>query len=190
MFFKKTTKFLYTLQARQFSYILLQKVLNCTLFFFSHLDNISAPSSQIGDLTALLHTPQLLELLTKFLQITSEKQFKTCVSYMIRQLICQKSVGNLNQSNFFCDVGNYQVIPHSQHSRYLLLNSVQHFITFLSSVRIFSHFSLFFIHHSRVPNRFHKFSSSPARVLENLWNLFDTRELVLQNFEPGWKKFR
>ena len=102
---------------------------------------------------------------------------------MIRQLICHKSVGNLKQSNIFCDVGKYQVIPHSQHSRYSLLNFVQHFITFLSSVRIFSNFSLFFIHHSRVPNRFHKFSSSPARLLENLWNLFGTPDLFIYLFK-------
>ena len=34
-----------------------------------------------------------------------------------------------------------------------------------------------------MPNRFHKFSSSLAGLLENLWNLFGTREWCMKNNE-------
>lgn len=68
-----------------------------------------------------------------------------CISYMIRRLIRYKSVGHSKQSTFYCDEN--QFILHFQIFLYLLLNSVFQ--------------QLFFIHHSRVTNRFHKFASSP-----------------------------
>ena len=58
--FRETTKFLFTLQTWQFFYILLQKVLNCTLLsciwvtFWSKLLGTSVPNSQWR---SLQHSP-------------------------------------------------------------------------------------------------------------------------------------
>ena len=53
--FRETTKFLFILQAWQFTYILLQKVLNCTLC--SCIWIIFWPQTFNGVLTALSHAP-------------------------------------------------------------------------------------------------------------------------------------
>ena len=52
--FRETTKLPFTLQARQIAYIVLQKVLNCTLFPYIWI--AFWPQPPIGDLTALPHT--------------------------------------------------------------------------------------------------------------------------------------
>ena len=54
IFVFRETKFLFTLQARQIAYILLQKVLNCTLF--SCIWIAFWPKTTNGRLTALAHT--------------------------------------------------------------------------------------------------------------------------------------
>ena len=68
-------------------YILLEKVLNCTLL---HLDSIFAESfgglahePSTGNLQYLTCTPWLLELVTKFSRITSEKITGTLVSLVV-----------------------------------------------------------------------------------------------------------
>ena len=66
-------QFLFILQTQQLSYILLQKVLNCTLV--SSIWIVFWPNSA--------PYPQLLELLAKSLRITSEKLIRTLIYFHV-----------------------------------------------------------------------------------------------------------
>ena len=77
--FREIVKFLFILQAQQFAYTLLQKVLSCTLCiaFWRWTHNGGWGGGGGGDLTTLPHPPWLLELLTNFSTIPSEKIIQT-----------------------------------------------------------------------------------------------------------------
>ena len=92
--FRETKKFLITLQARQFAFIFLQKVSSRTLFSVIWIAFwLQTPNEE---LTALPHTPKLLELPTKFLQMTSEKIIRIhAVIVMISFCFCYKTGYNI-----------------------------------------------------------------------------------------------
>ena len=76
--FWETRKFLFTLQTRQIAYILLQNLLNCTLFSCIWITFGHKPP--MGGLQRPPY-PLMLELLPKSLRITSEKIIRTLRVY-------------------------------------------------------------------------------------------------------------
>ena len=75
--FRETIKFLSTLQARQFPYIVTPNSVKLYTIFL-HLDSILAPNPQCGSLqSSCIPHSFWKELLSKFLWITSEKIIQT-----------------------------------------------------------------------------------------------------------------